>query len=91
MGHLASVEQLNRRGRFSEALQVLERSPIPTHERLAADTVRVELLERTGRYSASKTLAELVLRNPDAYRINAVAASWLWHIALSSMVSSTRR
>src|SRR5215213_4450790 len=64
MGHLASGEQLGRRGRFSEALQLLDRSPFPSQERLAVDAVRAELLERTGRYSASKALAEQVLRNP---------------------------
>src|SRR5215203_3747602 len=64
MGHLATVEQLGRRGRFSEAHQLLDRSPFPSQERLAVDAVRAELLERTGRYSASKALAEQVLRNP---------------------------
>jgi tetratricopeptide (TPR) repeat protein len=64
MGHLTIAEQIIRRGRFSEALQFLERSPIATGERLATDALRAELLERTGQYSVSKALAEQLLRNP---------------------------
>jgi len=64
MSSLISVQELSRRGRFAEAFRVLEQLTLPLDERLMADSLRVELLERTGRYVESKALAEQLLRSP---------------------------
>ena len=65
MESLTSVRQLNAAGRFAEALKALERAGVDRRDRLSADVLNAELLERTGRFTQSRTLTELVLKSRD--------------------------
>ena len=58
MSHVTAVEKLLRQGRFAEALNRLDSSSIAAEDRLVADGLRVELLERIGRSGQSTALAE---------------------------------
>ena len=63
MNQLTELQALYRGGRFAEAVIMSERGFVPFADRLACDVIKVELLERVGRYSASRSLAEKLLRN----------------------------
>src|ERR1700674_2839831 len=65
MESLTSVRQLNTAGRFAEALKALGRTTIDRRDRIAADVLNAELLERTGRFTQSRALTVLVLRTRD--------------------------
>ena len=65
MESLTSVRQLHSAGRFAEALSALARTNIDRRDRLAADVLNAELLERTGRFTQSRALAVLVLGTKD--------------------------
>ena len=64
MSHVTAAEKLLRQGRFAEALNRLDTTPVAAEDRLVADGLRVELLERIGRYGQSTALAEQLLRTP---------------------------
>ena len=64
MRSIATAETLTRNGRFIEALNFLNGHSLAVEDRLAADVLRVELLERTGQYGESKTHAERLKKNP---------------------------
>ena len=49
-------------GRFNDALRCLESAPVQREIALDAEVLRAELLERTGRYSESRTLAESLIK-----------------------------
>ena len=65
MESLTSVRQLSTAGRFADALKELERASIDRRDRLTADLLNAELLERTGRFAQSRALAMLMLRTRD--------------------------
>ncbi len=65
MESLTAVRQLNAAGRFAEALKALEHAGADRRDRLAADLLNADLLERTGRFAQSRTLAESVSRSRD--------------------------
>src|SRR5947207_12549762 len=65
MESLTSVRQLHSVGRFAEALSALARTNIDRRDRLAADVLNAELLERTGRFTQRRALALLVLGTKD--------------------------
>jgi DNA-binding NtrC family response regulator len=60
------VVSLFRRGCFAEALARLDASPVPAPERLRADVVRAELLERLGDPAASRRIIERVKQSHGA-------------------------
>jgi hypothetical protein len=60
MSELAPVRDLQRTGRFSEALALLDAGR-PQRGSLDADVLRAELLERTGNYTDSQRLARRLL------------------------------
>jgi DNA-binding NtrC family response regulator/tetratricopeptide (TPR) repeat protein len=63
VNQLTELQSLYRAGRFADALVVSERSVAPFADRLACDVIKVELLERVGRYAESRTLADKLSRN----------------------------
>ena len=63
MNGLNVVEDLVRAGRFGAALTTLERLAVTPSIRLPVDVLHAELLERTGRHSQSKAIAERLLKN----------------------------
>ena len=63
MNGLNIVEDLVRAGRFGVALTTLERLAVTPNIRLSVDVLHAELLERTGRHSQSKAIAERLLKN----------------------------
>ena len=63
MNGLNLVEDLARAGRFGAALTTLERLAVTPNIRLSVDVLHAELLERTGRHSQSKAIAERLLKN----------------------------
>ena len=64
MDALGSAKQLTLEGRFVEAFKVLSEPPSGLDKR-ASDVLRVEVLERIGRYSQCRTLAESLLKSRD--------------------------
>ena len=58
MSHVTAAEKLLRQGRFAEALNRLDDTLAAAEDRLVADGLRVELLERVGRHGQSAALAE---------------------------------
>jgi DNA-binding NtrC family response regulator/tetratricopeptide (TPR) repeat protein len=64
MADLHAVRLLREAGRFAEALKVLGGLRIARVERVAADVLRADLLERTGRLGASGTMVRGLLRDP---------------------------
>ena len=73
---LTTVESLIRRGRFTEALETLDKSRVETGERVLAETLRVILLERTGQHQQSKLLAERLLRNSQLLPEHRSSCEW---------------
>jgi transcriptional regulator with PAS, ATPase and Fis domain len=65
MSDLNKVEELQRAGRYLEALEAIDRAQIFRSNRLNADVLRAELLERTGRYRESRFLSERLLNTHD--------------------------
>ena len=63
MNGLNIVEDLVRAGRFGAALTTLERLAVTPNIRLSVDVLHAELLERTGRHSQSKAIAERLLKS----------------------------
>jgi DNA-binding NtrC family response regulator/tetratricopeptide (TPR) repeat protein len=63
MNGLNIVEDLVRAGRFGAALTTLERLAVTPNVRLIVDVLHAELLERTGRHSQSKAIAERLLKS----------------------------
>ena len=64
MADLHAVRLLREAGRFAEALKALDGLRIAREERVAADVLRADLLERTGRLGSSGTLVRDLLHNP---------------------------
>jgi tetratricopeptide (TPR) repeat protein len=62
MESLHIIRQLRDSGKFSQALNELEKARVGPSERLQSEILRAELLERTGHYSESRQLAEALLR-----------------------------
>jgi tetratricopeptide (TPR) repeat protein len=59
---VVAADELRRVGRYADALSALERARVGRPDRLRADVLRVELLERTGRAIESKALAETLAK-----------------------------
>lgn len=66
MDSLPAVSELIAKGRFSEALSLLERLPQIRTRTIEAETLRAELLERCGRYAESEPLARSILKGRSA-------------------------
>ena len=64
MADLHAVRLLREAGRFAEALKALDGLRIAREERVAADVLRADLLERTGRLGSSGTLVRALLHGP---------------------------
>jgi DNA-binding NtrC family response regulator/tetratricopeptide (TPR) repeat protein len=65
MSVLSQAQALQDRGRFKEALAVVESAnSTPREDRLSIDVIRAELYERIGRYQNSRTLAQRLLSSP---------------------------
>ena len=63
MERLESVRNLVRAGRFAEGLSALESVAAFGSVRADAEVLRVELLERTGKYAQSRVLSERLLKS----------------------------
>ena len=63
MDSLEPTNQLKRSGRFREALRTLESTRVPQDERVNAQLLKLELLERVGQHSRGSELAALILRS----------------------------
>jgi DNA-binding NtrC family response regulator/tetratricopeptide (TPR) repeat protein len=61
MNTFGNVQALKDAGHFAGALAQIDNIRLGPHERLPADVIRAELLERTGQYAASRVLAENLL------------------------------
>ena len=61
---MALIEALGlaRAGRYAESLKVLDGCALKTAERTGSEVLRVELLERLGRYAKCRSLGERLLR-----------------------------
>jgi tetratricopeptide (TPR) repeat protein len=57
--------ELERAGRFLQALQVLQQGPVRPAEKRTVDVLRAQLLERTGKYSSSRSLIDSLFRMKD--------------------------
>ena len=89
MSHVTAAEKLLRQGRFAEALNRLDSSSVAAEDRLVADGLRVELLERIGRYGQSTALAEQLLRTPRSRPANGLRQRWRSATVRSNRVSLT--
>src|SRR5262245_49627151 len=61
---MALIEALGlaRAGRYAESLKVLDGCVLPTADRTSSEVLKVELLERLGRYDRCRSLGERLLR-----------------------------
>src|SRR5262249_15376090 len=62
MSSLAASLELKNAGRFADALVLLEGLPVGARKSTQAEVARAELLERVGKYSEARKLAEELLR-----------------------------
>ena len=62
MNALQQVRELREAGRFTEALRDISGLSTDRTERLPADVLRAELLERTGKHAQSRSLMETLVR-----------------------------
>jgi DNA-binding NtrC family response regulator/tetratricopeptide (TPR) repeat protein len=62
MTPVATAETLVLKGRYSEALKVIDGRPVPGEDRIRAEVLKVEVLERIGEYARSRTSADRLLR-----------------------------
>jgi tetratricopeptide (TPR) repeat protein len=62
---LTIAYEFEREGRFSSALQALDRGTVGAGEKRAADVLRAQLLERTGKYVQSKALIGTLVKMKD--------------------------
>ena len=63
MNSFSTSRQLAAAGRFTEALEALERGRFTSAERVTADVLRAELLERVGRYDQSRSQLSVLLKS----------------------------
>src|SRR5271169_3484448 len=61
MESIDTARQLTIAGRYTCALQTLDRISIARSERVGGDVLRAQLLERIGRHSQSRALVESLL------------------------------
>jgi hypothetical protein len=67
MEALRTAESMIRSGHFANALKHLDGAKLAAGERLAAQTVRTQLLERVGRFGESSALARTVLASTNVH------------------------
>src|SRR5689334_15760918 len=65
MEALQESRMLAREGKFLVALAALDRGPLTRQDRASGQVLRAELLERLGRYSQARTIAETLLKSKD--------------------------
>lgn len=63
MEAFGQIQGLISQGRFATALAEIERLPLIRSRTLQAETLRLEVLERTGNYAAAESIAVSLLRN----------------------------
>ena len=63
MGSIDAATELKRTGRFRQALSELDSGVAPRGEGVAAQLLRIELLERLGRYSQSLATATALIKS----------------------------
>ena len=68
MDSLNVARQLADAGRLTESLKVLNGARIDRNEKVEADALKAELLERTGRMDLSRSLVEALLKSRDLTR-----------------------
>src|SRR5437899_8341297 len=63
MDSLQSAKELSSRGRFAEAVKVLNSASISRGDQTDADVLRAQLLERVGRHGQSRALLQQLLKS----------------------------
>ena len=63
MSSFQAAKELVATGRFSDAIRILSDCTVTADQRLDADVLRADLLERTGRSGQSRQLAESLLKS----------------------------
>src|SRR3954469_24986471 len=63
MAHLDNPSQLRQSGRFADALLALEAVPAWTRASTPSEVLHAELLERVGRYTDARRVAETLLKS----------------------------
>src|SRR3989442_7906938 len=63
MDSMQSAKELSSRGRFADALKVLNSASVSRSDQTAANIVRAQLFERLGRHGQSRALLEQLLRS----------------------------